>query len=258
MSDLAGVRAEANAVSAGNASVFYLRVRDAVVIALTSLTGAMDAVAFLRLDNVFTSVMTGNMVLMGMGIGRADRAQFEHAAIAVVAYIAGAMIGGRLSGAISADDGVWPMQVTLALTVEFLLFAVVNAMWFVAHGRPDATEKPIMVALAAVALGIQSSAVIRLNVSGLSTTYLTGTLTGVARSLIVDRRFRGNGRSSLVLLALIAGAALGALLATRIPLIAVVPPLVILAVVLGTTVLVFHAGRARNRVPKPRTAAVRD
>src|ERR1700753_2899118 len=105
MSELAGLRADP--VKAAD-PVFHPRVRDTLVIALTLLTGVMDAVAFLRLDNVFTSVMTGNMVLMGMGLGRADGAQHTHAAIAVVAYIGGAMIGGRLSGGIAADDGVWP------------------------------------------------------------------------------------------------------------------------------------------------------
>jgi uncharacterized membrane protein YoaK (UPF0700 family) len=234
------------------------RVRDALVISLTLLTGVMDSVAFLRLDNVFTSVMTGNMVLMGMGIGRADWGQLEHAAIAVAAYVAGAMIGGRISGRVGADDSVWPAQVTLALLVEFLLFAAVNVMWLLGHARPNGAEKPILVALAAAALGIQSSAVIRLNVSGLSTTYLTGTLTGVARSLMVDRKFRGNGRSTLVLLALVSGAALGAVLATRVPLIAALPPLVILAVVLGAAVFVFHAGPVRDRVPNPRTTTARD
>jgi uncharacterized membrane protein YoaK (UPF0700 family) len=265
MSDLAGLRTDPDTARIGRSPLRRLRVpaahprvRDALVISLTLLTGAMDSVAFLRLDNVFTSVMTGNMVLMGMGIGRGDWGQLEHAAIAVVAYIAGAMIGGRVSGRIGADDSVWPAQVTLALAVEFLLFAVVNVMWFAGHARPGGTEKPIMVALAALALGIQSSAVIRLNVSGLSTTYLTGTLTSVARSLMVDRRFRGNGRSTLVLLALISGAALGAVLAIRVPLIAAVPPLIILAVVLGAAVFVFHAGPARDRVPKPRTPAGRD
>jgi uncharacterized membrane protein YoaK (UPF0700 family) len=265
MSEAADLRISADTARTGPSSLRRLRaptahprVRDALVISLTLLTGAMDSVAFLRLDNVFTSVMTGNMVLLGMGIGRADWSQFEHAAIAVVAYIAGAMIGGRVSGEIGNDDSVWPVQVTLALAVEFLLFAAVNVMWFVGHARPDGVEKPIMVTLAALALGIQSSAVIRLNVTGLSTTYLTGTLTGVARSLIVDRRFRGNGRSTLVLLALIAGAALGAVLAIQAPLIAAIPPLIILAVVLGAAVFVFHAGPARNRLPKPRTTEARD
>jgi uncharacterized membrane protein YoaK (UPF0700 family) len=222
-------------------TIDHARVRDALVISLTLLTGAMDSVAFLRLDNVFTSVMTGNMVLMGMGLGRANLGQFEHAAIAVIAYVAGAMIGGRVSGDIRPDDGVWPRQVTLALAVEFLLFVIVNVMWFVSHASLTGAEKPIMVAVAAGALGIQSSAVIRLNVTGLSTTYLTGTLTGVARSLVVDRTFRGNGRSSFVLLALVAGAALGALLATEAPFVATVPPLVILAGVLTGAVVVFHA-----------------
>ncbi|HEX5292883.1 MAG TPA: DUF1275 family protein, partial [Streptosporangiaceae bacterium] len=44
--------------------------RDALMVALTLVTGATDAVAFTRLGNVFTSVMTGNMVLLGVAVGR--------------------------------------------------------------------------------------------------------------------------------------------------------------------------------------------
>ena len=41
--------------------------RDRLTAVLTFGTGAMDTMAFLGLGGVFTSVMTGNMVLVGVG-----------------------------------------------------------------------------------------------------------------------------------------------------------------------------------------------
>ena len=71
----------------------HVRTRDTLMVVLTLLTGVTDATTFLKLGNVFTSVMTGNMVLMGLSIGRADLDAFGHAALAVVSYIVGTIAG---------------------------------------------------------------------------------------------------------------------------------------------------------------------
>src|SRR5258708_8118543 len=41
---------------------------------LTAGTGAADAISFLRLGNVFTSMMTGNLIQVGVAVGRGDPA----------------------------------------------------------------------------------------------------------------------------------------------------------------------------------------
>jgi uncharacterized membrane protein YoaK (UPF0700 family) len=209
------------------------RLRDKLIVALTVLTGVTDAVAFVRLGNVFTSVMTGNMVLMGIAVGQPDLSALWHAGLAVLSYIVGAMAGGSLSGRADPDDGVWPARVTVALVIELVLFVVVNVVWMASDADLGATGQISLAAVAALALGIQSSAVIRLNVSGMSTTYLTGTLTHVARSLIVERNLRGNGRAALTLVALVGGGALGAWLAHLAPEVALLPPVAILLGVLA-------------------------
>jgi hypothetical protein len=42
------------------------------MIALTVVTGVVDAVGFRGLDRVFTGNMTGNIVILGMGVAGAD------------------------------------------------------------------------------------------------------------------------------------------------------------------------------------------
>ncbi|GAA5196171.1 hypothetical protein GCM10023322_64500 [Rugosimonospora acidiphila] len=216
-----------------------LRTRDGLMIALTLLTGATDATTFIKLGNVFTSVMTGNMVLMGLSIGRGDVSAFGHAALAVVSYIAGTIAGSRIVGKPRDDDPIWPLALTVALLVELALFVGVACGWWAGHSGPTGVLQTVLLIFSTLALGIQSSAILRLNVSGLSTTYLTGTLTTVVHSLVLRRRAQGNGRSIGVLCALVLGAALGGLLAIQVPAAAPAVPLVILVgvIVSAQTVL---------------------
>ena len=64
-------------------------------------------------------------------------------------------------------------------------------------------------------MGIQSAAVRQLG--GMSTTYLTGTLTAVVADLVTRDRAPGFARSLGVLAAIVAGAAAGGLVAEHAP-----------------------------------------
>ena len=213
------------------------RIRDALTIALTLVTGATDAIAFTRLGGTFTSVMTGNMVLLGVSVGRGELVSFEHVGLAVVAFILGTVAGAHLAGAPQAGDPVWPAP------------ALGRALRRAGHLRrrrhrmvgqrlrPDGLAQSVALAGSALALGIQSSAVLRLNVSGLSTTYLTGTLTTLVQTLTTTRRLKGGGRSLCLLIALVSGSAIGTVLALRVPAAAPAVALLILATVIGVAEL---------------------
>jgi uncharacterized membrane protein YoaK (UPF0700 family) len=210
------------------------RTRDAFVVALTVVTGATDAIAFTRLGGVFTSVMTGNMVLLGVGLGRTTWSILSHAGLAVAAFMVGTMVGARIAGAPRPGDQTWPRPITTALTCELALFLTVAIVWWTTGSAPSTTTATVLLAISALALGLQSSAVLRLNVSGLSTTYLTGTLTTLLHTVTVTRRLKGAGRSLCVLIALVGGGALGAALATRAPVFA---PLISLVLLTGVIAL---------------------
>jgi uncharacterized membrane protein YoaK (UPF0700 family) len=213
------------------------RLRDMLVIALTVVTGATDAIAFSRLGGVFTSVMTGNIVLLGVGIGHHQTNTLVHAGLAVLFFIAGSMVGASICGRRQPDDGVWPARLNRALIVEFGLFIAVALVWWFATIAPSGDLATILVGALALALGLQSSAVLRLNVTGLSTTYFTGTLTTLMHSLITTRRLKGSGRSLCSLLALVGGATLGTLLAYYAhPLAPLISLIVLSAVIVIATV----------------------
>jgi uncharacterized membrane protein YoaK (UPF0700 family) len=203
--------------------------RSTLVVTLTFLTGTVDASSFIHLGNVFTSVMTGNMVLLGAAVGRGALSALAGAALAIACYVAVTLLGAHLAGRPAPGDSRWPAPVTAALSVELLLFGGFALAWWGTGSAPPPPVQPFMLGTAAVALGIQSSAVLRLGVSGMSTTYLTGTLTTLAHTLVTQRTLTGAGRPLATLSALIAGGACGALLSGQAP--AVLPAAVLLPLI---------------------------
>jgi uncharacterized membrane protein YoaK (UPF0700 family) len=206
--------------------------RHALVVVLAVVSGATDAIGFLGLGGAFTSVMTGNMVLLGLGAGTSDGTLVAHAALAIAAFVAGCVVGTRVAGTHQPGDGVWPAAVTRALVVELgvvLLFAI---GWEATGGRPSESMQLPLLAINAVALGMQSSTTQRFGVSGLSTTYLTGTLTGVVVRLTSGGGLRAAAGSMQILVALVVGAAAGGALTLHAPTCApLVPVLGLLGVV---------------------------
>jgi uncharacterized membrane protein YoaK (UPF0700 family) len=94
----------------------------------------------------------------------------------------------------------------------------------------------IMLALAAGAMGVQAAAVDQMGLKGVSTTYLTGTLTGLVTSLArPDRKGPGVIRPG-VLLGLLTGALLSGLLVLTVPILVPLLPVgaMVVVLVLGT------------------------
>jgi uncharacterized membrane protein YoaK (UPF0700 family) len=63
--------------------------RDALVVVLGLTTGAVNAVTFLRLGNVFSSVLTGNLVLLGVAAGQRHASLALHGGLALVGFSVG-------------------------------------------------------------------------------------------------------------------------------------------------------------------------
>lgn len=53
---------------------------------LTLSTGALDAVTFLRLGKVFSSVITGNLALLGVAAGQHDATLALNGGLALAGY----------------------------------------------------------------------------------------------------------------------------------------------------------------------------
>jgi uncharacterized membrane protein YoaK (UPF0700 family) len=216
-----------------------VRQRAGLVVVLALTSGATDAIGFLALGSAFTSVMTGNMVLLGVGAADQDLALVLSCTVAIVSFVVGAAIGARVAGNPAAGDSVWPSAVTVALYIELALLLVFAACWWAVDSAPSQTWLLPMLGLNAAALGLQSSAIQRFGVSGLSTTYLTGTLTTVVIKLIGGHGLRKVSHSMTILFGLILGAAVGTVLVKFAPV--AVPSVQLLT--LGSVLLMVHLSR---------------
>ncbi len=205
--------------------------RDVLVVVLTLVTGSLDAVGFLRLGGVFTSVTTANMVLLGISAGRHDAALAVHAGVAVAGYILGAFVGSRVAGRPEDGQPIWPRRVSVTLGVELVVLLVFAGWWEATGGHPPSSATYWLVAVNATGLGAESGAVLRFGDPNLSTTYLTGTLTHFVASFSGGPKALSI-RSLAMLIALVVGGALGAVLATEAPRFAPVLPVGALLLVL--------------------------
>jgi uncharacterized membrane protein YoaK (UPF0700 family) len=188
-----------------------------LAVVLSAAAGATDAFSFLRLGNVFTSVMTGNLVLLGLGVGAGLADQIINTGVAFVAFLLGLAGGSRIARpSPGADPGLMPQSVVIALGAELAAFGGLLCGWQASGPHPGNTARLLLLVAAAAAMGIQSAATRQIRVKGLSTTYFTSTIASVVESLsFADRQLRA--RSVIQLFGLAAGAGMSALLVTGAP-----------------------------------------
>ncbi len=223
-----------------------------IAIALTFGSGATDVASFTRLGEVFTSVMTGNIVLWGLSAAERSVSLFSHTAVSIAGYIAG-VAGGtwvahgfKVHGSGKPDEtgraSVLPAHVSWALFTELILLAGFAAGWEITGARPAGWAEFALLAVTAAAMGVQASAVNEMGLTHVSTTFLTGTLTGVISSLARPGQEMQHGvRRIGVLIGLAAGALLCGLLVATAP--RAVPALPLAAVI---TTLVLSSAPVRN------------
>ena len=225
-----------------------------IAIALTFGSGANDVASFTRLGDVFTSVMTGNIVLLGLSLADKSVSLASHTVVSIAGYIAGVAgatwvshgFKARRGGKPEDEEGdrvsVLPGHVSWALFAELVLLAGFAAGWEATGSRPDGWAQFVLLAVLAAAMGMQSAAVNEMGLTAVSTTFLTGTLTGLVSSLVSPGQGTSQGpRRFGVLIGLVAGAGLcGLLLATAA---AVVPVLPLAALI---TALVLSAVPLRD------------
>src|SRR5205814_465047 len=104
----------------------------------TATTGLIDAISYLALGHVFTANMTGNVVFLAFAVAGAPGLSITRSLTALVAFLIGAMIGGRVATRLS--EVLTPSWITTALSLEsaLLLGATLPDVYLVWLGRSDA------------------------------------------------------------------------------------------------------------------------
>jgi uncharacterized membrane protein YoaK (UPF0700 family) len=186
------------------------RMHLSLMLVLTFGTGIIDAVGYLGLDRVFTGNMTGNVVIIGMAVVGADDLPLLGPFLALVGFLAGAAVGGRV---LRTAPSVWSWRTTLLFAsvgvVELGLAAVL-----LATGEDPARPLGIVTTtLLGAAMGVQAATARFVAVKDVTTVVVTSTLTGLAAdSVLGSGKGGGSGRRALAVVLIIAGAAVGALL----------------------------------------------
>ena len=187
------------------------RLRDSLVVVLAVEAGVVNVTSFLVLGKVFSSVITGNLVVLGMAAARVQPGLALRSGLALAGYSVGVLIAVPIAA--RGRRQLWPPAVTAALCAELCLLLAFTVCWEASSRRP--TWQIALLVLLAVAMGVQSAAVSRLG--PMSATYLTGTLTGILTALITGSRPAGLRRDVSVVVAVAIGAGAGAALIRLAP-----------------------------------------
>ena len=176
------------------------------------MTGLVDAVSYLALGQVFTANMTGNVVLLGFATAGAPGLSAPRSASAMAAFLAGALAGGRLGNALSAQPWRRWAGIAFGLEAGLLLASAVVVVHAGADFATSALAIYSVIVLAGFAMGVRNATVRRLAVPDVTTTVLTMTLTGMAAdSALAGATHEAKVRRRMVAVAtMFVGAALGA------------------------------------------------
>jgi uncharacterized membrane protein YoaK (UPF0700 family) len=144
---------------------------------LTLVAGLADAVGFLTMGGIFAANMTGNTVLAGIALADGHWQLAGSRFIPLFAFFLGAMLARLL------------LRLTHRAAVPLLLEAALLAVvGFLPIGR----ELELMVA--ALAMGLQASAITHFGTAAVNTVVVTGTIARIADA-VLDRLWVAEKRS---------------------------------------------------------------
>jgi uncharacterized membrane protein YoaK (UPF0700 family) len=157
---------------------------------LTVVAGAIDAITFLTLGRVFTALATGNLLFLAFALAGGPGVPALGPAIALAAFVAGAVMGSVLTGRLAAARSWF----SASLLVEALLLGGGGglAVWhhgFSLAGRPDAG----VIALVGLAMGLRGAMALRAAVPGMPTLLIQMSLLRMIGQIVTNPPGHGPG-----------------------------------------------------------------
>jgi uncharacterized membrane protein YoaK (UPF0700 family) len=215
-----------------------------LLVALTAVTGLVDAFSYLVLGHVFVANMTGNVVFFAFALAGVHGFSAPASVVAIGCFAVGALVTGRLGRSLAGRRELL-LGVTAGIEAVILAETVTMAA-LTSRPIPAGLRYALIVALS-LATGAQNATARKLAVPDLTTTVLTLTITGIAAdSPIAGATGAHAARRLISVAAMFLGALAGALLVLRVN---IVYPLVIALIILAA-VAVLAVAWAR----KPRTS----
>lgn len=220
-------------------------------VVLTGLAGFIDAVGFIRLGGLYTSLMSGNTTQLAVSLGHGEPWGAVLPALLILAFLVGAVTGGALA---ALTPSRWVTPAVLA----FETAAVTAALAAAAEG----TRVGIAALFLALAMGGQNAVLAHVQGFRAGTTFITGALFSFGQKAALALAGRGPrfgwvGDAS-VWIALLAGAVAGTYAHGHLGVAALaIPACVAGALCLGACLVILSgrpvAGAARQRIQEGRS-----
>ncbi len=181
-----------------------------LLVAMTLVTGLVDAFSYLVLGHVFVANMTGNVVLLGFALVGAPGFSITASIVAIGSFVIGAVLGGRLALMFGHHRARFLRDATI---VQGILLSGGVILASIGETPLGAGYRYGLIVFLALAMGVQNAAARKLAVPDLTTTVLTLTITGIAAdSAIFGGTGSKAGRRLVAVSAMLVGAVIGAAL----------------------------------------------
>jgi len=203
-----------------------------MLVAMTMVTGLIDAFSFLVLGHIFVANMTGNVVFLAFAAAGASGFSIPASLVALGSFILGALGSGLLGSHLEQHRG---RLLTVTAGLQTLLLGLSAVLVSLSGNTMPEGYKYGLIIFLGIAMGLQNATARKLAVPDLTTTVLTLTIVGIA----ADSRLVGGigsraGRCLISVVAMFIGSFLGSLLILRGSIIA---PLVIALIVMAMIAL---------------------
>lgn len=180
----------------------------AMLLLLTFSTGMVDAIGYLGFDKVFTGNMTGNVVILGMGLAGADDVPVLRPALALVFFMVGAALSGRILGDIGE---AWHRRTTLIFAIVAVGCAGLSLYVALVPDPEIGLAGTIFTSALSALMGAQAAAARKMKIADVTTVVVTSTIVGLAS----DSRLAGGDsvrwvRRLLAVVLILIGALAGA------------------------------------------------
>jgi uncharacterized membrane protein YoaK (UPF0700 family) len=154
---------------------------DIMLLILAWAAGSVDAINYLGLGHVFTANMTGNTVFLAISLGEGQVLAASREVVSLIGFCLGAALGTEIirRGRKRLGTPGWTPVITRAIALEGIILALFAISWYIAGPTPGSLAIHILIVLSALAMGVQSAAILRIGVTGVATTYITGTITSL-------------------------------------------------------------------------------
>jgi uncharacterized membrane protein YoaK (UPF0700 family) len=214
-----------------------------LLVALTVVTGLVDAFSYLVLGHVFVANQTGNVVFLAFALASVGGFSATASVAAIGSFAAGALLAGRLGRFLAARR-----ELLLGVTagIQAVIVAETVTMTALSPSPMPAGLRYALIVSLALTMGAQNATARKLAVPDLTTTVLTLTITGLAAdSPLAGATGTRLARRLISVIAMFLGALAGAVLVLHVH---IVYPLVIALVILAA-VAVIAVARARSSRP---------